>query len=66
MISERIYKIMGEKLLKQSLVAKAAGYGVKEFNNMLRGRKHISPEDILRLCEVLDVTPNEIYGYKKK
>ncbi len=62
-IQERIYSIMDNKMLKQSLVAKAAGYKPKEFNNMLRKRKQIKPEDILPICSALRVTPNELFGW---
>ena len=37
--TDMIYKIIDEKCLKQSAVARAAGYEPKKFNDLLRGRK---------------------------
>lgn len=62
-VSENIYKIIKEKMLIQSAVAKKAGYSAKAFNNMLRGRKLILAEDVLRISNALEVTPNELFGY---
>ena len=38
-VVDTIYKVIDEKCLKQSAVARAAGYEPKVFNAMLRGRK---------------------------
>lgn len=54
-LPEKIYGIMEEKSMKQSLVARAAGYSPKAFNAMLRNRKAIKPEDIPRICGALRV-----------
>ena len=56
--------IISSKGLKQNAVARKAGYSVKQFNNMLTGRKLITPDDILRIATALDVTPNELFGIK--
>lgn len=62
-IQEQIYSIMETKKMKQSLVAKSAGYSPRDFNNMLRKRKSIKPEDILPICAALDVSPNDLFGW---
>ncbi len=62
-ITKNIYKIIKNKMLVQSAVATRAGYDAKTFNNMLRGRKLILPEDIVRISKALEVTPNELFGY---
>lgn len=36
--TEMIYKIIDEKCLKQSAVARAAGYDPKKFNKRKRGK----------------------------
>ena len=59
--TEMIYKIIDEKCLKQSAVARAAGYDPKKFNALLRGRKMTS-EDVVPICKALGVTPNELFG----
>ena len=62
-ITKNIYKIIKNKMLVQSAVAAKAGYDAKTFNNMLRGRKLILPEDVVRISKALEVTPNELFGY---
>lgn len=60
--AEMIYKIIDEKCLKQSAVARAAGYDPKKFNALLRGRKKMTSEDVVPICKALGVTPNELFG----
>ena len=43
--TDMIYKIIDEKCLKQSAVARAAGYDPKKFNALLRGRKRLTSDD---------------------
>ncbi len=62
-IAEIAYKIMERKKMKQAAVAEAAGYTAKEFNNLLRGRKRIQEDDIIRMCRALECQPNELFGY---
>lgn len=49
--TEMIYKIIDEKCLKQSAVARAAGYDPKKFNALLRGRKKMTSEDVVPICK---------------
>lgn len=61
---DRIYLIMESKNMKQSAVARAAGYSPKMFNAILRERKILRAEDITKICLALDVTPNELFGFQ--
>lgn len=61
-VVDTIYKVIDEKCLKQSAVARAAGYEPKVFNAMLRGRKRMTSDDIVPICKALGVTPNELFG----
>lgn len=65
-VQSRIYSIMTDKKMKQSLVAQAAGYTPQTFNNMLRNRKQIKPEDIMPICGALGITPNELFGWDEQ
>lgn len=60
-----IYSVLRQKKMNQSAVARAAGFSPKEFNNMLRGRKLIRMDDVTPICRALEVTPNELFGYKE-
>ncbi|UNI72456.1 MAG: Cro/C1-type HTH DNA-binding domain protein [Chaetfec virus UA24_244] len=65
-LQENIYNIMANKKMKQSLVARAAGYDPKTFNAMLRKRKAIKSDDILHICKALEVTPNVLFSWEEK
>ena len=61
-VVDTIYKVIDEKCLNQSAVARAAGYEPKVFNAMLRGRKRMTSDDVVPICKALGVTPNELFG----
>ena len=54
--TDMIYKIIDEKCLKQSAVARAAGYDPKKFNALLRGRKRLTSDDVVLLHDDLLAT----------
>lgn len=51
-VTDMIYKIIDEKCLKQSAVARAAGYDPKKFNALLRGRKILTSDDVVPILRV--------------
>ena len=65
-VSENIYSIIKNKNYKQSAIAVAAGYNPKVFNDLLKGRKRITANDIIPICNALHVTPNDLFKYDKK
>lgn len=60
---QNIKEIIRLSGLKQCLIAERAGYGKKEFSNMLNGRKTIKAGDIPGIAVSLGVTPNELFGF---
>lgn len=64
--AENAYRIMREKKMNQSAVARAAGLNSKTFNSILRGRKLLREEAVIPICQALEVTPNELFGYQGK
>lgn len=62
-VTDMIYKIIDEKCMKQSAVARAAGYEPKKFNDLLRGRKRMTSDDVVPICKALGITPNELFGF---
>lgn len=52
--------------LKNSAVAKKAGYSTQQFSCMLNGRKIIKPCDILAISEALGVSVSDLFGTKRK
>ena len=65
-LKEKIYEIMATKKMKQSLVARDAGFDIKIFNSLLRGRKRFGEEEIKRICNALEVSPNDLFGWQEK
>lgn len=49
--------------LKQNYVAQKAGYPPQIFNYMLNGKKIIKTTDVPFICNALNVTPNDLFGY---
>ena len=64
-IADNIRQIISERCLKQSSVARKAGYTVVQFSAILCGRKTIKADDIIRIAKALEVTPNELFGVKE-
>lgn len=56
-----IKRIIREKCLKQSAIAKKAGYTKQQFNSMLNGRKIIKDTDVATIAEALGVDANELF-----
>ncbi len=64
--AENIKKIIKQKGLLKSAVAERAGYNYKTFSNMLNGRKLITDIDVIIIANVLEVSPNELFGIQKE
>lgn len=63
-VTDKIYQIIEEKHFKQSAIAQSAGYTIRQFNDMLRGRKRITATDVIPICRVLAISPNELFGFE--
>lgn len=59
--SENVYRIMKEKKMSQSAVARDAGIDPKLFNSILRRRKLLREDVIIPICQSLGVTPNDVF-----
>ena len=64
-IASTVKKIISDRGLKQYVVAEKCGYTRTRFNDLLNGRKLITEQDIFKLCDGLEVTPNELFGFGK-
>lgn len=65
-VAENIMRIIREKGLKQTFVAKNAGYTPQMLNDMLAGRKIIKISDVIRICPILGVDANYLFGIEKE
>ncbi|MGN0348194.1 MAG: helix-turn-helix domain-containing protein [Roseburia sp.] len=60
-VAPNVKEIIREKCLKQSAVAKKAGYSDQQFSAMMNGRKIIKDTDILRIATALSVDANQLF-----
>lgn len=65
-VNENIKKIIEEKGLKQKYVAKKMGMSESSFSACINEKKIIRPEHIQKICNILEVTPNELINTKQK
>lgn len=64
--SDGLRMVIAKKGLKQSCVARKAGYTSQELSDMLNGRRLIKACDIPRLSQALDVQSDFIYEVGKE
>lgn len=61
-ITKNIESLIADKGLKKKSVASKAGYTKQQFSNLMNGRKIIKPDDVVRIANALEVTPNDLFG----
>ena len=59
-ISERIFKIMGEKNITQLALSEKTGIGQSTISDWKTKKTNPSADKIMILCEALEVTPEEL------
>lgn len=60
-IPRNLDRIIKDRGLKQSAVARWAGYSNQQFTDMLNGRKIIKPCDILVIANALGVNIGDLF-----
>ena len=61
-VPRNLYRIIKERGLKQSAIARWAGYSDQQFTNMLNGRKIIKPCDILAISNAIGVDIGDLFA----
>ena len=64
--SENLKQIVKAKGLKVGFVAEKCGYSLNMFSSLMNGRKRISPLDVVKICEGLGITPNELFSFVRE
>ena len=64
-VLKNIKGIITRKGLKQNYIAEKMNMSNKSLCDILHNRKKLNTDLIISFCEVLSVTPNDIYGYTK-
>ncbi len=59
-ISERIFKILNEKHMSQSAFAKKVGLSGSTISDWKNKKTNPSADKIMRICEVLEMTPEQL------
>ncbi len=60
-VATNIKRIIEERGLKQSSIAKKAGFSTQGLNDMLNGRRLMRAAEIAAVIDVLDVDANELF-----
>lgn len=60
-IGNKLYAVRKRMGMTQSEVAEAAGLSDRTYADIERGSVNMRIETILRICEVLHITPDEIF-----
>ncbi|MCI9101508.1 MAG: helix-turn-helix transcriptional regulator [Lachnospiraceae bacterium] len=61
-VAKNIKNIIEDRSLKQSAIAKKAGFSTQEFNAMLNGRRLIKAIEMVSIMNVLDVDANTLFA----
>lgn len=64
-IINNVKNIVRESHLKNYAIAEKCGYSPKKFSDLLCGRKRITETDIMKLYKGLNISPNDLFGYKE-
>lgn len=47
---------------KQTVIAERAGLTNQQFTDIIKKRRRLDANEMFRLCKVLEVTPNDLFG----
>jgi len=64
-VGANVKKYISKSGLKQKFFAEKIGMTERQLSDIINGRKIIDSSMILTLCEALEVSPNELFGYDK-
>lgn len=59
-VLENLKRIIRDRGLKKKYVAEKAGYTQQQFSELINGKRVIRDADICKLCDALEVTPNDL------
>lgn len=65
-IGNKLYEIRTKKLMSRAEVAEKANLSDRTYADIERGSVNMRVETILRICEALKITPNDIFVSDKE
>lgn len=57
-ISEQLNEIVASRGIKQNFISDKTGWTVDKVSKTLRGERKLTAEELLMLCNILDIDPN--------
>lgn len=57
---QNIKNIIEQRGYKKKVIAEKMGYKENQFSDLLNGRRIVRLDDIIKLCDLLEVQPNEL------
>ncbi len=60
-IGNKLYEIRTKQLLSRLEVAERAGLSDRTYANIERGSVNMRIETVLKICQALNITPNDIF-----
>ena len=64
-VLNNINEIIAKSGLKKVYIAEQMNISDKSLSDILHKRKKLNTQLILSFCKVMNVTPNDLYGYNK-
>lgn len=64
MLNERISAAIADSGLKQRFIAERIGMSEQIFSALLAGKRKVTVEEFFGICQVLNMTPEQLYNYK--
>lgn len=62
-LGENIEQLIIEQGLKKCKVAERSGIRFSKLSRIIHGKAEADTREILALCNTLNVSPNELFGY---
>jgi len=63
-MNQRLRDLCGKSTKKQSAIAAAAGISPQRLNDIVKGRKPVSIKLVVPICQAVECTPNELFGWE--
>lgn len=66
MVNDRVCKAVIDSGMKQKFIADHIGVSEPTFSAMMSGRRKIDVDEFFGICEVLKMTPDNLYNYPRQ
>ena len=60
-VAQNLRRIMDDRGFRYRSIAEKAGYSIGQFSSLLNGRRRVTADDIVRIADTLNISPNELF-----